>query len=217
LDSPARSGWPRACPVRGKRPATQDAFHRIATSTRLSKRGPGICAPHLGGFSAKTRTPIRFYVAKDRVSMSGQSRRYRPLTSFELGRDDVVRLTTSRVPRSRCVRPISASQHSTYEYPYPPAPGSIVSCGYPRLRVRNGLRPLRPRNRTFHDARSASGDRLNSARCYRPREPASASYAFAATFPLTPLSPPSLAPCNSAFVGGARCGEGRQIVSAPVP
>jgi len=45
----------------------------------------------------------------------------------ELGHGDVVCLATRRVPRSRCVRPISASQHSTYEYPYSPAPGSSSS------------------------------------------------------------------------------------------
>jgi len=34
------------------------------------------------------------------------------------------------------------------------------------------------------------------------------SWPFAATFPLTPLSPPYFAPCIYRFLGGARCGVG---------
>lgn len=175
-------------------------------------------APRLGGFGAKIRTPIRFYVARAASVSSGQFRRYVPLASFELGRDDVVRLATPRAPRSRCVRPMSASQHSTYEYPYSPALGSIVSRLLQRLRVRNELRPLRPRNRTFHDVRDASGDRLNCARCYRPCESTFGRLTcLCGDLPSdTPVA--SLTRLERALsYAGVRCGDGRQIVSTSVP
>lgn len=63
---------------------------------------------------------------------------------------------------SRCVRSVSASQHSVNEHPYslrfrPIVTRSSRGVHFPSCRSR------RPENRAFHDARAASADRARAA------------------------------------------------------
>lgn len=122
----------------------------------------------------------------------------------ELGHGDVVRLATPRAPRSRCVRPISASQHSTYEYPYSSAPGSSSSAVTRRACTRwvapivTEAPSVSRRSVRFGGSPESAGsfrpDRLGlRRRRFFPRTRI-CFYAFAAIVPLTPLSLPSLTP-----------------------
>lgn len=145
----------------------------------------------------------------------------------ELGHGDVVCLATRRVPRSRCVRPISASQHSTYEYPYSPAPGSSSSA----VTRRACTRWVAP---TVTEAPSVSrrsfvrfGGSPEPVGSFRPdrvglRLPRFCprtriwlfSYAICGDRPSdTPVASPTRPAHFSRFLGGARGGESRQIVS----
>lgn len=155
--------------------------------------------------------PFAFDSTADRVSTCGLFR-FRN-GDFTLARScRVVRLATCRESRSRCVRPISASQHSLTS-----TRTRLLPAHHLRLTpkcVLGGLRPSRPRNRTFHDARIALGDRQNPWGVFFPSRALRLAPRNELTiFPLTPLSPPSLAPRHR--VCGARLGEGRQIVSTP--
>lgn len=136
-DLPARPGPPRARPVKDERPTTQDAFHRIETSsrafamrtqhTRLSGRiRASTCAPFRQSWSLADSCQ---YPRTIPLSV-GDSTRARSCLS--------VRLATRQGARSRCVRSISATQHSTNEHPYSPALGSssapqvsLAHCVYP--------------------------------------------------------------------------------------
>jgi len=185
------------------------------------REDPESCAPHLGGFSAKTRTPIRFHVAKDRVSICGQFRFYRPLVSLELGRGDEVRLATFRVPRSK-MRPTDFCFPTLYVRVPVPACSRLDR----QMRPPEGLRtactqwvaPIATEESNVSRRSKRFGGSPVSTRRYRPRESASGFLtAIRGDLPSdTPVA--SLArSVHSAFVGGARRGEGCQIVSASVP
>lgn len=116
----------------------------------------------------------------------------------QLGRSDEVCLATFPAPRSRCVRSISASQHSTYEYPYSPALGSIVPTAVPRDGVYvtgcahydQGIERF-----TTFEALRGSPEFIGALSASRTRI-WRFSWPFAATFPLTPLSPPHTRPVH---------------------
>lgn len=109
-----------------------------------------------------------------------------------LGRVSRLVLRLTKAHDQRYVRLMSASQHSTNEYPYSPALGS--SSGLP-LRAPNGLRPSGPRIRAFHDARVALAGRPASWGLFVPSRWPRIRFRFLRRPTSdTPVAPPSLSP-----------------------
>jgi len=168
------------------------------------------------GIDTKTCTPIRFHVAKGRVSIAGNSA-YGAMTTFP----------ARSCPRgSPCSSPRVTIKDASDRFLLPNtherAPVLVCSrliiqaCAW---RVLERLRPSRPRNRTLHGVRYALGDRRSSWGLFVPSRALDChaqlfcSRAEPTIFPLTPLSPPLLAPCLRFC--GARLGKSRQTVSTP--
>jgi hypothetical protein len=159
-----------------------------------------------------------------RISFAGYSA-FGFTTSFGLGRapELVLRLTTvhDRDASNRCLPPntLSTSTH-TRLLPVHRHPKS------PSERVLDRLRLSRPRNRTFHDIRSASADRPGFVRdifpgrccpfCEERKGPLRKTRYCELCFgdqPLTPLSPLSLRPVH--FF--PRCSAAHDAVTAARP
>jgi len=122
----------------------------------LSPEDPNLVHPVVEDDAPRFAHPFAFDTTAARVSTAGNSA-FGTTMLFRLGRAHVVCLATCRASRPRCVRPMTASQHSKNENPYSLAPGSSsATCAAACTRW---VPPPRPRNRTVHDVRNASGDR----------------------------------------------------------
>lgn len=218
-DSPAWPGASSDCPVKSNHSTPQDACHRACETVLAFARRPSN-ALRLLGFRAQPAHPFAFCPPSlASVPARGTREGFR-CDDFCLARScPMVRLATCRRSRSRCVRPMTATQHSVNEHPYPASSRFIVpGFGFPKSGV------------TRWDAPTETEDSSVSRHPNRFGWTASSSggrflpFVLSAFEPLTLLSPPSLAFRPRLFkarlrtlTGCHRCGEGRQIDSTLPP
>lgn len=204
---PEEPGPPRALPVKGVRPndpGRLPSYRDILTCFRHedpvtalvwedSRAHSRTASPSLG-----YRRPCQ-YLRANPLSVNGDSTRARSCPSD--------RLATHQGARSRCVRSMSATQHSTNEHPYSPAPGSssgLATCvhrmgcahsdrGFERFTTPESLRRVaRSRRGLFSPSRRP---RIRFRFLRRPTSD-------------TPVAPPALG--SHAVFAALRTSEGRQ-------
>jgi len=123
-------------------PGRLPSYREIVPSFHL--RNHPVCASFCEEFTRKLAHPFAIASITVRVSFNGQFRIFGTAILFRLGHaaSQAARLATRALARmrdQRCVRPMSASQHSVNEYPYSSAPGSssglaacvhLIGCAY---------------------------------------------------------------------------------------
>jgi len=124
----------------------------------------------LGGFARSRAHRFAFVESRRPCQYLRAIPRFGTAIQLGLGRVSQLVLRLAKAHDQRCVRSMSATQHSTNEHPYSSAPGSSSEpqVALPLCVRLTGLRPSGPRNRAFHDARLALEDRPLSWGIVRP-------------------------------------------------
>lgn len=169
----------------------QDAFHRVVKPrVPFELAGPGPRASSFRGILRDAFASICPQELPPSASVSSRIRSDDFLQARSCG--SWLRLATGHAARSRCVRPIFATQHSVNEHPYSSAPGFIIrGSSVSRCPVcTRWVAPIETEDSRVSRRPNRFGE--SQGPCGGFLRPTHGFPFFTGDLPLTPLSPPSL-------------------------